>query len=373
MKRSTAIVYLALFLLPQGSVSGETAVSPTLGFNKVVCLPNSDTIVGVPFRQQGSRMGALASAPDISGDSATLTLSGNPSLPNGGLDKHYVKFSSGAKDGRYYDITGNTADTLTLDLNGDSLAGVVEGDKVVIAEYWTLDTLFPPDKATTSWTEIPPGSGNWVPDGHAVVASLGTLPTGRRTEIRVVDPTTAGTNLPVSGRYFVNAGVWRKSGDAVTDFGGLILYPDQCFRISHPATVLRETVFGASGDVETGNFSVPLSTRSEGLQDNLVSIPRPVAVTLDELNLRQSGAFVPSLGTLPGDRRDLLLVFDNEAQLINKAPSATYFVVGGQWRKVGSGTSNVGGDQLPPGVGFIVRKYQTTSGETVFWNNLPSY
>ncbi|MFN2427032.1 MAG: 30S ribosomal protein S17, partial [Candidatus Binatia bacterium] len=45
------------------------------------------------------------------------------------------------------------------------------GDRVVIAEYWTLDTLFPPAQATTGWTENTENPGEYIQNGHAVVAS----------------------------------------------------------------------------------------------------------------------------------------------------------------------------------------------------------
>lgn len=366
MKRSPLSAFIACCLLPQGAVLGESAVSTTLGFNKVVCLPNSDTIVGIPFRQQGSRSGALASAPDVSGDSATLTLSGNLALPPGELDKHYVKFSSGAKDGRFYDITGNTADTLTIDLNGDSLGGTAEGDKLVIAEYWTLDTLFPPDKATTSWTETPEGSGNWVPNGHAVVASSSTL--ARRTEILLPNLTGQGTNLAPTTVYFIHQGIWKIVGSG-DDQGGVVLYPDNYMIVRNNANVANSTIFSTSGDVDYSSMAIPLSTRVVGSQDNHVAVPRPVAVRLIDLGL-DSSVFVESPSAL--NRRDEILIFDNSLAAKNKGPTAVYFKTAASWRKVGT-ADNEDDAVIPPGHGIIIRKYPTESGQTVFWNNFPAY
>jgi hypothetical protein len=65
---STVLLAAATQLMAQSVTSGS------VGFNKVTCLSNSDTIVGVPFRAQGSRHTKLAAAPVVSGDVAALIL-----------------------------------------------------------------------------------------------------------------------------------------------------------------------------------------------------------------------------------------------------------------------------------------------------------
>ncbi|NJM37856.1 MAG: TIGR02597 family protein [Akkermansiaceae bacterium] len=161
-----------------------------VGFNKVTCLGNSDTIVGVPLRMQGSVKSRLSANPTVNGNTATLNLVSS-SLPTWTGSTRYVKFDSGTKDGSWYDITSNTADSLTINLNGDNLTGAVTSDSIVISEYWTLDTLFPPAAATTDPATT----------GHAIVASTGTSPIQRRTSILLPDIVTSGINLPASGIF----------------------------------------------------------------------------------------------------------------------------------------------------------------------------
>ncbi len=364
---------LSLLFAFAGCLTAQTAVTEPLGLNKITCLTNSDTIVGVPFRQQGSQTSTLASAPVVNGDVATLTLSLD-SLNASGLTKHFVKFNSGTKNGCFYDITANTANTLTIALNGDALTGAVSGNSVVISEFWTLDTLFPPAGVTTLWTETPTGSGNWVPNGNAIVASASTLATARRTEVLIPDVVSSGTNLPAEGRYYVSGGTWKRSNSGTTNYGNIVkLYPDTLFTISQPSTVARSTIFRSIGEVELGSMVIPLSTRDNLAQDNFIAIPRPLSVTLEGLNLRQSGAFMTSASTLTTARRDQLLVFNNDLQLKNKTPSATYYVSGGTWKLVNGGTADQGTVSIPAASGFIVRKYQVAGHPTAFWTNTPTY
>lgn len=345
--------------LPLGA---QSVVSEPIGFNKVTCLANSDTIVGVPLRKEGSRTTKLSGAPTGTGDAITLPVTAT--LTAGELTKHYVKFTSGAKSSRYYDVTANTIDSITIDANGDSLAGVVSNDSIIIAEFWTLDSLFPPSSATS----------DPLTTGHAIVASTSTLGTGRRTEVLLPNVAGTGTNLPAEGRYYIHGGIWKRGNSGNSNYGTMRLYPDTYFTISHPTTVTQPTVFKSVGEVDTNAMLIPLYTRESVAQDNYIAIPRPVALTLEQLNLRQyAGAFMPSTSTLGTGRRDQLLVFDNEFQLRNKTPSATYYVHNGIWKLHNGGNTDRGTVVIPAGAGFIIRKYQVAGQPTSFWNNTPTY
>ncbi|MCF7674167.1 MAG: TIGR02597 family protein [Akkermansiaceae bacterium] len=355
-----------------GSLHAQSVVTEPIGFNKVTCLSNSDTVVGVPLRKEGSQSTALSGNPIGTGDSITLPVTAT--LTAGQFSNHYAKFVGGAKDGSWYDITAHTTDSITVDLNGDSLTGVTSGDAILIAEYWTLNTLFPPAEATETWTETPAASGNWVPDGHAVVASTNTLPTGRHTEIRMPNLTEPGTNIPPEGRYFVHGTIWKRSGSGSTDYGSTIIFPNTLFTISHTSLVSHQTTYRTIGEVELGTTSIPLTTQDDVAQDNFIGIPRPLPLTLDELNLRQSpGAFMASTNTLPTGRRDQLLIYDNELQRRNKAPSAIYYVHNGIWKLSGGGNTDRSNEIIPASAGFIIRKFQVPGHPTAFWNNTSTY
>lgn len=352
-------------------LNAETVFTEPLGFNKITCLANSDTIVGVPFRAQGSIGAILSADPVVAGDgeSATLTLS-LANLETDALNTHYLKFDGGTRDGRWYHITANTGNSVTIDLNGDNVDGVLAQTRVVIAEYWTLDTLFPPAQATTAWT-YDSESDTHIQNGHAIVASGNILVTQRRTELLLPNTTETGVSRLPGAPFFITSSTWRRDGIS-GNVGSQSISPDSYLIIRHRLSVLHPTIFRSFGEVELKNISVPLSTNVSGRRDTYVAIPRPVDVRLDELNLIELGAFVASGGVLVPQRRDQLVVFDNSLNKINKLPTAAYFYSGGHWRIDGSSDPQ-NHVVIPAGSGFVVRKHQTITGSTAFWHNTPNY
>lgn len=361
-------------ILATSVICAAHAMADPLGFNKIVCLTNSDTIVGVPFRMQGSPRDLMAGAPGaVEGnpDLAEITLQ-SVNLTPGSLDRHYLKFDGGPRDGRWYDITANSATSVTIDLNGDNLDGVGSGNPVTITEYWTLDTLFPPDQATTSWTENPENPGEMIQNGHAIRASTGTLAFERRTLVLLKNSNGEGINRAASAPFYIVNNQWRDA-ESDTNLGDTILYPDSNFTIRHPSSVLHPTTFRSWGEVDTSSHVLPLYTSTSGQRDILIGLPRPIDLTLSELNLWESGAFVQSVGSLAFERRDLLLVFNNEQQSINKSVQHVYYHNGINWLEAGADQAIRDDALIPAGSGFIVRKYPNVSGETAFWNNTPPY
>lgn len=352
--------------------AAQSVTSEPIGFNKVTCLANSDTIVGVPLRKEGSQTTKLSGAPTGTGDAITLTVTAT--LTAGAFTKHYVKFTTGTKEGFWYDISSNTADSITIDLNGDSLTGVVSGDSILIAEYWTLDNLFPPSAATTAWVETPAGSGNWVPSGHAIVKSPSAL--SRTSELLLPNYEGQGTNLAPGGTYYITGTtpIWRKVNSASTTLGATLLFPDAYFIIRNNSSVAHDTTFRTTGEVVTGKMAIPLSTRAEGKQDNYIAILRPIDVKLKDLGLSDT-AFRNSASAL--NRTDELLAFATDTAVKNRAPSATYYrvLVSGvpQWRSTSTGSTSKDDAVIPAGMGFIIRKAAAVGGATVFWTNPASY
>jgi uncharacterized protein (TIGR02597 family) len=347
--------------------TGQTAYTTPVGYVSQTCLPASDTIVGIPIKVATAGAGALSAAPNTSATPgfAIISLSGSPGFTvNSFQNTYYAKFTSGISNGKFYVITANSSSGLTLDLNGDTLAAST-GDTVIITKLWTLGELFVPSASTTLAATT----------GNAIVASTSGIPAGRRTEVLLPDTTTAGINLASSGTFFIYNGAWRKVGQPITNsYDTIQLWPDNDFIIRHPSTVTAATTYTASGEVDSTNFVVALTTRAASKQDNFIGLPRPIDVSLNGLALGGTSAFLTSASGIPSGRRDELLVFNNSVASKNKAPSATYFYYNGAWRKSGSVvTTDFGTSLITSGSGFIIRKYQVTGGPTQFWNNTPSY
>lgn len=321
--------------------AADSVVTDPVGFTTTSCLSNSDTLVATPFTRPQAFVGSIASA---SGN--VLTISGSPGwtanqfvYAQGSQPNHYYALLGSAatanpKEGHTYTITANSSSTLTIDTTSDDLTGVPANTQVVIIPYWTPATIFPAIDANVSFTPT-------------------VSPPTYKTLLRVPNYAAVGINLPYSAEYYFNNGAWQRVSPAGVGDDDLLL-PDGYFvvRNSNGAPTLPLTNLGA---VLLKKISVPLITAASPGQDNPLGLVRPVGVALNATGL--SSAFGPS---------DQLLVFDNAAAAFDKSPSATYFY-DTRWRRLGDATlADHGGDVIPQGAGFIVRK---VGGTSTFWTN----
>lgn len=332
--------------------------TPPVGYFSIECKANTDTIIGVPLRQSPAFVGSLGAAPVISGDSATLTLSGSPGLTaNQFANAYYAKFTSGAANGQWFLVTSNGSGSLVIALNGATLsAGLSDGLEVI--KFWTLAELFNPAQSTTDATTT----------GNAIVASTSTGALGRKTSILLPNYAGVGINLSSSNTFFVHGSLWKEHGQGDIDRGNFQLWPDSYIIIRHPSSVTTSTTYVNTGQVEVNEFDIALNTRNGGPQDNLVALPRPVDITLNNLNLGGTAAFISSTSTGALGRRDQLFVFNYSSTGINKSAAATYFYHNGLWKAHGDGDIDRGNDIIPAGTGFVIRKYSST-GATANWNH----
>ncbi len=67
---------------------------------------------------------------------------------------YFVEIVSGAAAGARFTITSNTTNTLTLDLDGGSLSTVAANDEIIVAPFWTLNSIFPEGRDLAPTTEI---------------------------------------------------------------------------------------------------------------------------------------------------------------------------------------------------------------------------
>lgn len=351
MNAATAIT-LCLCLTGAQGLFAQSAETPPVGFNVVECLPQSDTYCGVPFVRPAVFQGVVQSVSAGSGQ-LTITPERAPDWTAGAYPTlYFVRLTSGVKAGMYYQVAANTTGDVTVDLAGDAAAGVQPGDTFRIHPFWTLATLFPPATQST------------------VVPSVGTTGSNRRTLVLLPDTQSGGTNLAPSATFFLYDGVWRRTTTGFPVSDNEILWPDTYFIVRHNSvSITASTFFTPSGTVELNPVTNALATRSAGPQDNFVFTGRPVPVKLQDLDLISSGAFEASIGTTGGNRRDLLLVYDNALAQVNKSPSATYFYFDGNWRSTSSGFPLANDVEVKPSHGIIIRKYQTLDGATKLWTN----
>ena len=346
---------LALSVLAAPAPFAATATTEPVGYNTVSMLANSDTYLSVPFQRPAAFVGQVSS---VSGN--TLTLAGSPGWSTNQFvyaagsqsNTYYAFIRSGSKEGNYYTITASGSNTLTVDLGGDTFAGLAAGDSVSVIPYWTLGTVFPPANV-----------------GVAFASSASALV--RATEILLPDLVGSGINLAPPTSYFYLSGAWRRAGQSLAlNKNDDILIPDSYLIVRNKAF---SGVMVQSGNVVVKKFVTPLLTRVGGKQDNAVAVVRPVPTSLNESGLISSGAFSPS--TSPLVRSDELLVVDNTVPGINKAASASYYYYNGAWRKAGANATQDFGAAIvfSPSTAVQIRKAASATGASSIWVNPVTY
>jgi uncharacterized protein (TIGR02597 family) len=346
---SIGVVFvLGVFAQISAVVAANVTTEPS-GFYKVTLAGSSDTFVSLPFVRPKAACGLVQSA---SGN--VVTVNGSPGwttdqfVYSAGIqpDSHYIYFRNGAKEGRYYPITANGPASLTLNLSGDTLAGVSGSDRFDIIPYWTLATIFP--------------------NGQGI--NISPTPGNRPTEVFIHDVNAVGIDLTASRIYYLGPGGWRQLGQGTANKNDDVLLPDAYITVRH--NIAGNTTLTLRGSVLMSKWALPLATHPSSKQDNPVSLPRPVPVSLTQSGLFQSGAFNAS--PTPGNRTDELFTFDNTLTGIDRTASKIYYYWNGAWRRLGAGTADVGAEIVfAPATTAIIRK--NLGASTPLWVNTPTY
>ena len=315
----------------------------------------SDTLVSPPFTRQPEFSGKVAS---FAGN--VITVAGTPAWTANKFvyaastqpKTYYALIGSATAanplEGRVYDITANGTNTLTVDLNGDSLTGLAADAKITVIPYWTLATLFPAANAGVSFTAT-------------------TATNDLKTQVLVPDSSTVGTNLPYAASYYFFNGAWRKVGDAETvNHNDDVIIPEKYITVRNPVGTTTKSLV-VMGNVPSGKLAVPLATAAAAKQDNPVTFLSPLDTTLNGLGLGPSNGFTAT--TSSRAIQDQLFVYDNSQVALDKVASKIYIHMNGAWRLVGDNpTVDHGTDAIKAGSGLVIRKAASGTGATAFWN-----
>jgi len=323
----------------------------------VTCTGGSDTVVSIPFHRPVRFSSAVSENPVVSATTASLGFQADRELLTNELtdEPHYLQFTGGSRNGWVYPVTSHDADSITIDLENDNLAGVEDGDIFEVIPYWTLATLFPPAEQTT----VHPSAGKLAPQ--------------RESRVLFFDEIGEGTNLAPDRIHFLTSEGWFCSDRGFPAADDTVIPPGKAFVIRHPDNA-ASTEFAARWYVHARGHSSALRTRSGqgNSQDTTVALLRPVAVKLSDLDLGVS--FTDSPSNSSSDRRDELVLYDNLTAAFNKEPSVIYFRVGGEWRRDDGNSYPASDDEeIPSTTGLLIRKSSTAAGASVRWLNLPRY
>ncbi|MCX6896386.1 MAG: TIGR02597 family protein [Verrucomicrobia bacterium] len=338
----------------------QEVVSGIFGFQKITLSANSDSIIAVPFNRLSADSGLVSS---VSG--SVVQVQGTPNwtasqfVYSAGVQSntYYARFDSGAWEGRYFTITNNGTNSLTLNLAGEVLAGVLAGDAVSIIPYWTLGAVFPNGGNPTNWNGV-----------HVTTSTF-----SHKTDLLIPDFTGNGKNLAPTLFYYLYTNAtsganWRLSGQT-TNNNDDILRPNTYFIVRNSYS---NATFVAMGDVQTTKTVVGIRGSLTVVQDNFVGLPRPIEVSLDNSGLLTNYSFTVSSSSF--NQKDQLLIFNYTNVAKNQAPvDFYYYLTNAGWRKSGAGTTNYGPSNVfVSGGGFIIRR-ATNSITGPFWTNSPTY
>jgi len=350
--KASAITAAALLALAAQSASATEAV----GYNTLTVPTNSDVLVSVPFNQNAVGSFTVSSV-TANGVTVADTLTAN-AYTNG----YYVRFTTGGGAGLWSTISTNGTGGFTL-ADTNALTGVTAGNTFKVYPHQTLAKVFPDGLIDIAME---------ASIKHPTLPSIQTY----KTQVLVYDGAATAWNKTPPLKYYFYNGAWRKVGSALTaSFDNSVLRPGAYFAIRNQNSS-NELTYISNGDVPQDTLAMTLVSGTA--DDVLTTTGRPIPVTLAELGLGGTSAFVnsvkhpalPSIQTY-GDR---LLVFNNTGSIVNRTPSATYYYYNGAWRKVGQAlTASFNTAVINPSEGFIIRKGNALGSGVHVWANSASY
>jgi uncharacterized protein (TIGR02597 family) len=348
-----AAVFLASVVVV---AQAQEVASGIFGYANLTMLGNSDTVVSLPFSRLATASETVAS---VAGSVVTVQTTSNWTVnqfvyaSGTQSNTYFLRFDSGAMEGRYFDVTANGTNSVTVNLGTDSLATVVATDKISIVPHWTFGVVFA--------------------NGNGIHPSTSTLT--HKTEVLIPGLTNSGINLGVGSVYYYYSNspttvAWRNTASSSTNVNDDIIQPNAYLVIRHK--IATNTTFTSFGDVLLTKVRIPIRTSTTVKQDNAVGLIRPLPVALTNAGLFESGAFVPSTSSLT--HKDELLAFDNTTTNQNKGVALVYYYYNSAWRRSDLASSvDVGGSNVfQLGNGYIIRK-AISSTNSPAWLNSPTY
>ena len=358
--RSSFAALTASLLAAHGLQAQTTATTDPVGFTTVALPAGSDTAIAAPLTKPPVFQGAVSSRSNF-----VITVSPSPNFSNLTATPHYVQPVTGPQAGFFFDVATNTSNTITLVDNGVTPTGLDASNTFKVVPYWTLGQVFPAGDQNVSFTPSGLTGGN------------------RRTQILFPNIVGTGINRAPQAPFFfatnaadpTNPAVsfWRNVNTGATNQDNRPILPDSYIIVRNPTNAGTNLKLTVAGNVNVGATAVQLDSVNGTTNDNYVSLGRPTDITLDNLGLVSSGAFLPSTSFTGGGRRDQLLIYNNAQIGTNKSPQTqVFFYVGGTnnyWASTTTGTTNVGSVLIPGAIGYIVRKHPSNSTGTQFWTN----
>lgn len=304
-------------------ISTYAATSDPVGAMTVTVLNNSDTTLSLPFHKAPVFQGSISSS---TADSISVSSS---SWVADSFSSHYILLTDGSLAGFVAEITSNSETSLTCSGSIEDLSSLPVGTAFQVIPYTTIGDIVPADG----------------PDNiYAFLYESGV-----------------GQNLAPSSilRHYSGFG-WYSGASDLSDYP---IRPSSSLVLRNQSGSDYDLTF--YGTVLMTNQRAYLSTEAgDTVQDNRIGLSTPVDIALSEANIGYEG--------------DYLFLYDNNAAVLNKAPSRILRYYDGFGWYEGATKVDDPADQanlviLKAGEGVVYRKAASSTPAFFEWNFLPSY
>ena len=308
------LTLLTVCLTASLATTAQAEVTAPVGYVKLTFNDTSDTPFSLPMNRPKVFAGKVASVAGnvITVENGAFTPSDYVYLDGTQNEKYYVLFTTGSLEGRTFDITANTATTITVNQDGDTTVQALINDAMAtdlfeIRPHWTLNTVFP--------------------DGANFDKSTDVLNTNGLIMVR--PETLPGENIPPTITYFYYDSAtnsedgWYDANDLAAGKASDVILKRSVFYVCKNTSDDVYTV-NLVGDVPLVDHKNKLRINSDFIQQgNYISLPFPVEVTLAESGLAESASFMKTtdVTNINGDR---ILAYEDNITTYNPAASSVY-------------------------------------------------
>lgn len=259
------------------------------------------------------------------------------------VDGYRLLVEGGSLNGRMFDITANTADSVTVSDAGNEVSAAADVTAAIVPDL-TLESMFPQGIGGVS--ESNPGDP--------------------RVLVFFNDSQNSTDGFYPEAFYYFSGAKWRKIGAPLTsDFGSVSIDLGEGAVIrNNGATTVTFYFFG---ELEASDVQVPVVSKALSRVENLLGLPRPLSVALSDIGLAGTSAFVTT--TDLNDRKDILQVYEGGNENKKLTPTAEYFFYQGAWRKVGASAGESFDTATIPAAAAIVLSKAPSVDQTVYWTS----
>jgi uncharacterized protein (TIGR02597 family) len=315
--RGLKILFLCLSVLSLESLSAEVVSAP-VGFLQVTFPASMTTSLSIPLQKNPVAVGPVTSV------GATTLTDSNASWTSGqfstATNPYFVKMVTGSAMGRFYLITANTANQITVDTRGTSFIGLVTvGNRYQIIAAPTLGSLF----GTSS---VP-----FLMNASKSSADYLQVWTGSAWQ-----------------SYWHTGANWRTSGTTANQ-NNTILYPDEALLVTRRATT--PLTIALKGEASM----IAEQTEMVGPGNTFAANRYPVNVQIKNLGLLALPNWISAVSASEADR----------VQIREAGMWVTYWHNGTSWKKGGT-TVSQDNALINAGAGYYVLRRSSSASLSAF-------